>query len=167
MTRRKPKNVNRPTGIADDIFDGIRDIVSPWFGTPPGQNSKVTQAQGLARGAAETLDQTTNNAAKQLDSTYPMFLLLIRILLNLKLRVAGNIETAGWRYARQGSVYVVANTTNQMTKWQLAVRGGDKYRHKTWHDTGRHEPQECQSKMPRRFLVSITTRHKNGMLNAV
>jgi hypothetical protein len=58
MARRKPKNVNRPTGIVDDIVDGIRDIVSPWLGTPPGQNSKVTQAQGLARGAAETLDQT-------------------------------------------------------------------------------------------------------------
>ena len=51
MAARKPK------GIVDDIVGGIRDIVSPWLGTPPGQNRSVTQAQGLARGAAETLDQ--------------------------------------------------------------------------------------------------------------
>ena len=51
MAARKPK------GIVDDIVGGIRDIVSPWLGTPPGQNRQVTQAQGLARGAAETLDQ--------------------------------------------------------------------------------------------------------------
>lgn len=51
MASRKPK------GIADDIVGGIRDIVSPWLGTPPGQNRSVTQAQGLARSAAETLDQ--------------------------------------------------------------------------------------------------------------
>ena len=52
MASRKPK------GIADDIVGGIRNIVSPWLGTPPGQNRSVTQAQGLARSAAETLDQT-------------------------------------------------------------------------------------------------------------
>lgn len=52
MASRKPK------GIADDIVGGIRDIVSPWLGAPPGQNRQVTQAQGLARNAAETLDQT-------------------------------------------------------------------------------------------------------------
>ena len=51
MTSRKPK------GIADDIVGGIRNIVSPWLGTPPGQNRSVTQAQGLARQTAETLDQ--------------------------------------------------------------------------------------------------------------
>ena len=51
MAARKPK------GIVDDIVGGIRDIVSPWLGAPPGQNRSVTQAQGLARGAAETLDQ--------------------------------------------------------------------------------------------------------------
>jgi hypothetical protein len=52
MARRKPKS--QPTGI----IDVVKDIVSPWLGAPAGQNSKVTQAQGLARGAAETLDQT-------------------------------------------------------------------------------------------------------------
>lgn len=52
MARRKP--TTQPTGI----IDVIKDIVSPWLGTPPGQYSSVTQAQGLARGAAETLDQT-------------------------------------------------------------------------------------------------------------
>ena len=36
----------------------VQDIVSPWLGTPPGQNKSVTQAQGLARGAANILDQT-------------------------------------------------------------------------------------------------------------
>ena len=51
MASRKPK------GIADDIVGGVRNIVSPWLGTPPGQNRSVTQAQGLARSAAETLDQ--------------------------------------------------------------------------------------------------------------
>lgn len=51
MARRKPSNV------ADDIVGGIRKIVSPWLGAPPAQNRQVTQAQGLARGAAETLDQ--------------------------------------------------------------------------------------------------------------
>lgn len=49
---------SKPKGIADDIVGGIRNIVSPWLGTPPGQYNKVTQAQGLARQAAETLDQT-------------------------------------------------------------------------------------------------------------
>lgn len=49
---------SKPKGIADDIVGGIRNIVSPWLGTPPGQNNKVTQAQGLARTAAQTLDQT-------------------------------------------------------------------------------------------------------------
>jgi hypothetical protein len=52
MAARKPK------GIADDIVGGIRNIVSPWLGAPPAQNNKVTQAQGLARTAAQTLDQT-------------------------------------------------------------------------------------------------------------
>jgi hypothetical protein len=47
MARRKPSG----------IIDVVKDIVSPWLGTPPGQNRQVTQAQGLARGAAETLDQ--------------------------------------------------------------------------------------------------------------
>ena len=57
MASRKPK------GIVDDIVGGIRDIVSPWLGTPPNPalseelNNKIAQAQGLARGAAETLDQ--------------------------------------------------------------------------------------------------------------
>jgi hypothetical protein len=46
MARRKPKNVNRPTGIVDDIVDGIRDIVSPWLGTPPGQNSRLRRRKG-------------------------------------------------------------------------------------------------------------------------
>jgi hypothetical protein len=52
MAARKPK------GIADDIVGGIRNIVSPWLGAPAGQSRSVTQAQGLARSAAETLDQT-------------------------------------------------------------------------------------------------------------
>jgi hypothetical protein len=52
MASRKPKA--QPTGI----IDVVRDIVSPWLGAPAGQNSKVTQAQGLARTAAQTLDQT-------------------------------------------------------------------------------------------------------------
>ena len=50
--------VRKPKGIADDIVGGVRNIVSPWLGTPPGQNRSVTQAQGLARQAAEGLDQT-------------------------------------------------------------------------------------------------------------
>ena len=52
MASRKPK------GIDDQIIGGIRQIMSPWLGTPPAQNNKVTQAQGLARTAAQTLDQT-------------------------------------------------------------------------------------------------------------
>jgi hypothetical protein len=52
MASRKPK------GIADDIVGGVRKIVSPWLGAPAGQNRSVTQAQGLARAAAEGLDQT-------------------------------------------------------------------------------------------------------------
>ena len=49
--------VRKPKGIADDIVGGIRDIVSPWLGTPPGEARQVTQGKALARGAAETLDQ--------------------------------------------------------------------------------------------------------------
>jgi hypothetical protein len=52
MASRKPKA--QPTGI----LDVVRDIVSPWLGAPAGQNRQVTQAQGLARTAAQTLDQT-------------------------------------------------------------------------------------------------------------
>ena len=48
----------KPAGIVDDIVGGIRDIVSPWLGTPPGEARQVTQGKALARGAAETLDQT-------------------------------------------------------------------------------------------------------------
>ena len=48
MARRKPSG----------IIDVVKDIVSPWLGAPPAQNRQVTQAQGLARAAAETLDQT-------------------------------------------------------------------------------------------------------------
>ena len=57
MASRKPK------GIADDIVGAIRNIVSPWLGTPPNPalseelNNKIAQVQGLTRGAAETLDQ--------------------------------------------------------------------------------------------------------------
>ena len=73
MTARRPKNVSawlggnrgtvqsgggRPTGIVDDIAKGIKDIASPWLPAAPGQNKSVTQAQGLARATAETLDQT-------------------------------------------------------------------------------------------------------------
>jgi hypothetical protein len=73
MAARKPKNVSawlggnrgtvqsgggRPTGIVDDIAKGIKDIASPWLPAAPGQNRSVTQAQGLARATAETLDQT-------------------------------------------------------------------------------------------------------------
>ena len=47
----------RQAGNAGDIVGGVRKIVSPWLGTPPGQNRSVTQAQGLARQAAEGLDQ--------------------------------------------------------------------------------------------------------------
>ena len=47
----------KPAGIADDIVGGIRDIVSPWLGTPPGEARQVTQGKTLARTAAETLDQ--------------------------------------------------------------------------------------------------------------
>lgn len=52
MAKSKPRT--QPTGI----LDIVKDIVSPWLGTPPAQNRSVTQAQGLARSAAETLDQT-------------------------------------------------------------------------------------------------------------
>lgn len=52
MARRKP--ATQPTGI----IDVVKDIVSPWLGAPPAQNRQITQAQGLARAAAETLDQT-------------------------------------------------------------------------------------------------------------
>jgi len=51
MAKRKPK------GIADDIVGGIRNIMSPWLGTPPGEARQVTQGKALARTAAETLDQ--------------------------------------------------------------------------------------------------------------
>ena len=44
-------------GIQDDIVGGIRKIVSPWLGAPPGQHGSVTKAQKVARGVAEGLDQ--------------------------------------------------------------------------------------------------------------
>ena len=52
MASRKPK------GIADDIVGGIRNIVSPWLGTPPGELKQVTQFKQATRVAAEGLDQT-------------------------------------------------------------------------------------------------------------
>lgn len=52
MAARKPK------GIADDIVGGIRNIVSPWLGTPPGELKQVTQFKQATRMAAEGLDQT-------------------------------------------------------------------------------------------------------------
>jgi hypothetical protein len=80
MAARKPKNVSawlggnrgtvqsgggRPTGIVDDIAKGIKDIASPWLPAAPGQNRSVTQAQGLARATAETLDQTVTGGLVQ------------------------------------------------------------------------------------------------------
>jgi hypothetical protein len=56
MASRKPKTSDGQ-GIDDQIIGGIRAIMSPWLGAPPAQNNKVTQAQGLARGAANMLDQ--------------------------------------------------------------------------------------------------------------
>ena len=50
--------VRKPKGIADDIVGGIRDIVSPWLGTPPGELKQVTQFKEATRVAAEGLDQT-------------------------------------------------------------------------------------------------------------
>lgn len=62
MASRKPSSRmienSAPQNIAKDIYGAIKDIASPWLGTPPAQNKQVTQAQGLARAAAETLDQT-------------------------------------------------------------------------------------------------------------
>jgi hypothetical protein len=40
------------------IIGGIRQICRRGLVPPPAQNNKVTQAQGLARTAAQTLDQT-------------------------------------------------------------------------------------------------------------
>ena len=51
MASRKPK------GIADDIVGGVRKIVSPWLGTPPGELKQVTQFKQATRVAAEGLDQ--------------------------------------------------------------------------------------------------------------
>ena len=51
MAARKPK------GIDDQIIGGIRQIMSPWLGTPPGEQPAVTQGKALARGAANMLDQ--------------------------------------------------------------------------------------------------------------
>ena len=51
MASRKPK------GIADDIVGGIRNIVSPWLGTPPLEQPAVTQFKQVTRVAAEGLDQ--------------------------------------------------------------------------------------------------------------
>lgn len=51
MASRKPK------GIADDIVGGVRNIVSPWLGTPPLEQPAVTQFKQVTRMAAEGLDQ--------------------------------------------------------------------------------------------------------------
>lgn len=55
MAQRKPKNA--PTGIADDIVGGIRNIMSPWLGTPPGELPQVTQLKAVEREVAQMLDQ--------------------------------------------------------------------------------------------------------------
>lgn len=80
MAARRPKDVSawlggnrgtvqsgggKPMGIVDDIVKGIKDIASPWLPAAPGQNKSVTQAQGLARAAAETLDQTVTGGLVQ------------------------------------------------------------------------------------------------------
>jgi len=46
-------------------FGFVQDIISPWLSPQPGQNKSVTQAQGLARAAAETLDQTVTGGLVQ------------------------------------------------------------------------------------------------------
>lgn len=52
------KKDHKPSTRSWGPFGFVQDIVSPWLGAPPAQNKQVTQAQGLARAAAETLDQT-------------------------------------------------------------------------------------------------------------
>lgn len=56
MAQRKPKTSDGE-GIDDKIIGGIRQIMSPWLGTPPGEQPAVTQGKALARGAANMLDQ--------------------------------------------------------------------------------------------------------------
>ena len=48
------KSRSQPTGI----IDVVKDIVSPWLGTPPGELKQVTQFKEATRVAAEGLDQT-------------------------------------------------------------------------------------------------------------
>ena len=49
--------VRKPKGIVDDIVGGIRDIVSPWLGTPPGEARQVTKAKEIQREVVKQLDQ--------------------------------------------------------------------------------------------------------------
>jgi len=55
MATRKPKNIL--DNVDDKIVGGIRQIMSPWLGKPPGEQPQVTQGKALARSAANMLDQ--------------------------------------------------------------------------------------------------------------
>jgi len=56
MASRKPKTSDGQ-GIDDQIIGGIRAIMSPWLGTPPGELPVITRTKELERETANMMDQ--------------------------------------------------------------------------------------------------------------
>lgn len=117
MARRKPSG----------IIDVVKDIVSPWLGAPAGQNRQVTQAQGLARGAAETLDQAFAGgmikAGVQGNQALAKQAAVNAAALGTGYIAGKAIQTAAGAAAKTG---VVPRIVNKVTKQELYLHGSPK-----------------------------------------
>ena len=121
MASRKPK------GIVDDIVDTIRDIASPWLGTPPGEYKQVTQGKVLARQSAETLDQFYAGGMIKAGAQGPKAVAKQAAINAAALGagyVAGKaIQTVAGAAAKTG---VVPRIVNKVTKQELYLHGSPK-----------------------------------------
>lgn len=122
MAQRKPKNA--PTGIADDIVGGIRNIMSPWLGTPPGELPQVTQLKAVEREVAQMLDQNITGGMIGAGIKGPKALAK-QAAVNVAALGAGYIagkamQTAAGAVAKTGVPALIAN---QLTKKTVVVHG--------------------------------------------
>jgi len=139
MAARRPKDVSawlggnrgtvqsgggKPMGIVDDIAKGIKDIASPWLPAAPGQNKSVTQAQGLARAAAETLDQTVTGGLVKA-GTQGNKALAKQAAINAAALGAGYVAGKAIQIAANAAAEtgVPAQIVNKLTKKTVVVHG--------------------------------------------
>ena len=121
MASRKSRS--QPTGI----IDVVKDIVSPWFGAPPGELKQVTQFKQATRVAAEGLDQTFTGglvkAGVQGNKALAKQVAINAAALSTGYVAGKAIQTAAGAAAKTG---VVPRIVNKVTKQELYLHGSPK-----------------------------------------